>query len=167
VVVPADADEDWPEGVEVEEAACQLALCKARRVAKGHAELPVLAADTVVCLAGRVFGKPASRDDARTMLLCLSGQTHDVISGVALVFGDSWTGYDRSAVTFRALSMADIDTYLDRASYEDKAGAYGIQEEGAVLVDHFQGRLDTIVGLPMSTVESLWQRMQEHHDGLC
>jgi len=166
-VVPSSADEVWPEELSVEGAACELALRKARQVAKEHQECPVLGADTVVTLAGRVFGKPASRSEARELLRTLSGCTHDVVTGVALVFGeDDWTGFDRSRVTFRSLSDSDIETHLDVNTYQDKAGAYGVQEDQGRLVEKYEGRFDTIVGLPLDTVESLWTRMEERREGL-
>lgn len=166
-VIPADVDESWPECASLEEGVCVLALRKARAVAQGNATCPVLAADTVVCLEGRPKGKPASRSEARELLLELSGVTHDVVTGVALVLGkDSWTASERSQVTFRTLSLSDIDSYLESAAYADKAGAYGIQEEGGKLVADFQGRFDNIVGLPMSKVEWLWNEMRTGRDGV-
>jgi septum formation protein len=167
-VVPSDADETWPTCDSAGEATCELALRKARRVSQVHQDCPVLAADTVVILEGRVLGKPSSRAHARELLQQLSGCTHEVVTGVALVLGgESWTGWERSQVTFRPLSGSDIERYLEAASYEDKAGAYGIQEEGGgELVQRWEGRFDNIVGLPMNTVESLWIQMGKSRDGL-
>lgn len=166
-VIPALVDESWPPCSSMEEGACVLALRKARAVSRDHAHCPVLAADTVVCLGDVPMGKPASRTEARQFLLKLSGVTHDVITGVALVLDhESWTAHERSQVTFRTLSPADIDSYLESADYADKAGAYGIQEHGGRLVADFQGRFDNIVGLPLSKVEWLWNQMRNRGDGL-
>ena len=166
-VIPADVDESWPAGTSLEEGVCLLALRKARAVSQGNATCPVLAADTVICVGGRPKGKPASRSEARELLCELSGVTHDVLTGVALVWGqESWTASERSQVTFRNLSPSEIDLYLERAVYADKAGAYGIQEEGGRLVANFQGPFDNIVGLPMSKVEWLWNEMRKRRDGV-
>lgn len=164
-VIPAETSESWPTCDRVELGTCELALRKARFVARTHPGCPVLAADTVVWLAGQVIGKPSSRSHAHEMLASLSGLTHEVVSGVALVLGsDSWTGWERSKVTFRSLSESEILDYLDSAVYADKAGAYGIQEDGRRLVEDWEGPLDTIMGLPMSTVQSLWNQMRASRD---
>jgi septum formation protein len=164
-VVSPDTDEAWPENESVESGVCQLALRKARRVSRARTDSPVLAADTVVTLNGQVFGKPASRRHAYELLRQLSGRTHEVVTGVALVLGEeSWTAWERSRVTFRSLSDAEIERYLEDSEYQDKAGAYGIQDDEGRLVRHWEGSFDNIVGLPMSTVESLWGRMQEGRD---
>lgn len=165
LVVPSSAHEGWPDRLPVEQGTCELALRKARSVSQEYQDRPVLGADTVVTLDGRIFGKPSTREEARELLLTLSGCTHEVVTGVALVLGtDDWTGFDRSRVTFRELSESDINSYLDLSTYQDKAGAYGLQEEGGKLVHTYEGRFDTIVGLPLPTVESLWSRMEAHRD---
>ena len=166
-VVPSMASEDWPDERSVEDGACELALRKARHVAQDHVESPVLGADTVVTLSGRIFGKPESRVAAWDLLRTLSGCTHDVVTGVALVLGpNDWTGFDRSRVTFRALSDSDIETYLERGTYQDKAGAYGLQEDSGGFVQGYEGRYDTIVGLPLNTVETLWTQMEGRRESL-
>lgn len=157
-VIPSRIDESWPDHISPAEAVIELASRKATTVAHDYPERPVLGADTAVILNGESLGKPATRSEAAAMLKKLSGQTHVVFSGVALVQADiSRTGYEESHVTFRTLSAADIERYLDAAAYTDKAGAYGIQEEGNDLVASYTGRFDTIVGLPMNIVESLWE----------
>ena len=118
----------------------------------------VIGADTMVVHDGRVFGKPLSLDDAKRMLRELSGDDHEVITGVSLWLvrtdgaDDVSIGYrtfaDRSTVTFKELSDDDIVGYLRKGESFDKAGAYAIQGEGSALVDHYEGSLDTIIGLP-------------------
>lgn len=138
----------------------QLALRKARAVAARASDVCVLGADTEVVIDGRALGKPESREDAAEMLRRLSGREHIVYSGVALVCGRTETTDVASAkVRFRKLDAGRIEAYLDSAKYRDKAGAYGIQEDGGDLVEGFDGRLDTIMGLPMDVVERLWQRL--------
>lgn len=166
-VMPSRVSEEWPGDVSVEDGACTLALRKARQVAQDHVESPVLGADTVVTLSGRIFGKPESREAAWDLLRTLSGCTHEVVTGVALVLGpNDWTGFDRSHVTFRSLSDSDIETYLSLGTYQDKAGAYGLQEDPGGFVQGYVGRYDTIVGLPLDTVETLWTRMEERREGV-
>lgn len=155
-VAAADIDEVWPEGAQPMAAVQQIALDKALAVAPTYTDRPVLAADTAVLLNGRVFGKPDSRKSAREMLQALSGETHEVFTGIALACrGRHWTDGDSSRVTFHRLKDDDVDHYLDVAEYMDKAGAYGIQDEGARLVSDFTGHLDTIIGLPMHRVEAI------------
>jgi len=157
-VRPSNLQETWPNGEDPAAGVVTLALHKARRVAAEVGHRPVLGADTEVVIDEQVLGKPESRDDAAAMLRLLSGRTHSVFSGVALVYGGGeWTGCEESTVTFRELDDAQIESYLARAEYADKAGAYGIQEEGRELVQAYTGRLDTIIGLPLNVVERLWQ----------
>jgi septum formation protein len=153
-------EEIWPEGAAPMEAVQKIALDKARAVSPLFPERPVLAADTAVMLAHRVFGKPASRDAAREMLQALSGETHEVYTGIALACrGAYWTDGDSSRVTFRSFDDAELDLYLDEAEYMDKAGAYGIQDEGARLVSEYTGALDTIIGLPIQKVNSILEHV--------
>lgn len=120
----------------------------------------VIGADTIVVCDGEIFGKPRNLGDATRMLKALSGKTHEVITGVSLwmiLSGASEdisvacrTFADISRVTFKSLSDGEIADYLRKGESFDKAGAYAIQGEGASLVDHYEGALDTIIGLPVS-----------------
>lgn len=120
--------------------------------------LIVIGADTMVVLDGKIFGKPRSLSDAKHMLRQLSGRTHEVITAVSVWMiaapdaEDISLGFrtfaDTSRVTFRDLTDEEIADYLARGESFDKAGAYAIQGEGAKLVDHYDGSLDTIIGLP-------------------
>ena len=120
--------------------------------------LIVIGADTMVVLDGTIFGKPRSASDGKHMLRQLSGRTHEVITAVSVWMVSAPTredvslGFrtfaDTSYVTFRDLSDEEITAYLKKGESFDKAGAYAIQGEGAALVDHYEGSLDTIIGLP-------------------
>ena len=120
--------------------------------------LIVIGADTMVVLDGKIFGKPRSLSDAKHMLRQLSGRTHEVITAVSVwmisapATDDISLGFrtfaDISRVTFRDLIDEEIADYLGKGESFDKAGAYAIQGEGAALVDHYDGALDTIIGLP-------------------
>ena len=120
--------------------------------------LIVIGADTMVVLDGKIFGKPRSASDGKHMLRQLSGRTHEVITAVSVWMvaapnaEDVSLGFrtfaDISRVTFRDLTDEEITEYLRKGESFDKAGAYAIQGEGASLVDHYDGSLDTIIGLP-------------------
>lgn len=162
-VVP-DVDEeavptDLPHGEYVE----TLALMKARRGAHmvgKHAI--VIGSDTTVVLDGNVLNKPFDADDAVRMLRTLSGRTHTVYTGLALVDADterSMAVHSSTRVTFRDLDDAEIAAYVASGSPLDKAGAYGIQDDfGAVFVRHVEGCYYTIVGLPL---ELLYTSLRE------
>jgi len=111
----------------------------------------VLAADTVVTRKMILYGKPESEADARRMLKSLSGETHQVITGLALAEAGTMKSYLRAVATrvvFRELSETDIDVYLATGEPFDKAGAYGIQGEGGSLINHIEGDYFNVVGLP-------------------
>ncbi|MEK7732222.1 MAG: Maf family protein, partial [Planctomycetota bacterium] len=115
----------------------------------------VLAADTIAALGGRVFGKPADRDDARRILKSLSGTTHQVITGVTLLDASSGVRlirHDSTNVIMRRLTDSEIEDYLDSGAWEGKAGAYGIQDKGDAFVERIEGSFTNVVGLPMELV---------------
>jgi septum formation protein len=122
--------------------------------------VPSLGADTVVVLEGKIFGKPVSRADARSMLQRLSGQTHRVYSAVALATGGKQVS-DRlsvTAVTFAALPPAWIRQYCDRGEPMDKAGAYAIQGVAGRFIERIDGSYSGVMGLPLfETAELLAQ----------
>lgn len=110
----------------------------------------VIAADTVVAVDGRVLGKPHSREEAADMLAALSGRTHTVYTGVTLCRdGEVLTGHEATAVRFRPLTAAEIAAYVATGEPMDKAGAYGIQGLGALLVAGIEGDYSNVVGLPI------------------
>jgi len=134
----------------------RLALDKARSVARRHPGRWVLGADTVVILGNRILGKPADAADARRMLGRMSGRTHEVRGAIALVHGDRhWVGDDVSRVTFRHLRADEIAAYVAGGEPLDKAGAYGIQEEGRRLVAGWDGPFTNIVGLSVPLLRRL------------
>lgn len=111
----------------------------------------VLGADTEVFLDGRVFGKPADEAEARRFLEALSGRTHEVFTGLALLDGDAeTTGVERSAVTFHRLDADAIDRYLATGEWRGRAGGYAVQGHGEGLVASIEGDYLNVVGLPIS-----------------
>lgn len=118
--------------------------------ASAHAGDLVIAADTVVAIDGHVLGKPHSRQEAVEMLSRLSGRTHTVYTGVTLCRdGQAVTEHEATAVRFRPLTAAEIEAYADSGEPMDKAGAYGIQGLGALLVERIEGDYCNVVGLPI------------------
>ncbi|XOQ53392.1 MAG: dTTP/UTP pyrophosphatase [Succiniclasticum sp.] len=120
--------------------------------------VPVVAADTIVTVDGAVLGKPADAAEARTMLRTLSGRTHEVKTAVSV----RWHGQERHAVEttvveFRPLTDAEIAAYVATGEPMDKAGAYGIQGKGAILVSRIAGSYDNVVGLPRTLVYTILQ----------
>ncbi|BCV20453.1 Maf family protein [Moorella sp. Hama-1] len=157
-VRPSRIDEeryrDLPPGPRVE----ALALAKARAVAARVADALVLGADTLVVCQGQVLGKPDSPADAAAMLTFLSGRIHNVYTGVAVVRApgvEARVTHARTAVTFRRLTPDQIAAYVATGEPLDKAGAYGIQGRGALLVAGIQGDYFNVVGLPLIKVEEL------------
>ena len=136
------------------------ALGKGRVVAeKLGTEIPVIAADTVVVLEQEILGKPADRSEAAAMLRKLSGRMHRVLTGVAVFYNDrELVEVAETKVWFRSLSEAEILAYTATGEPLDKAGAYGIQGRGAILVEKIEGCYNNVVGLPLTR---LYQMMAQ------
>ena len=154
-------DEDLAAASEPSLLAARLARMKAREVASGEPRNLVIGCDTLVCLDGRILGKPSDRRDARKMLRALRGRTHDVITAVAVV--ESESGREETAVVTSQVRMhrfreSVLSRYLDSGDSLDKAGAYGIQTAGAELVESFSGCFFNIVGLPLCELARLLAR---------
>ena len=133
------------------------ALAKARAVA-AHTGLPVLGADTVVALDGRIFGKPADEREARSMLAALSGRAHEVLTGVAWVTeGREFSTVARTQVFFAPLTEEAIVRYVKTGEPLDKAGAYAVQGRAAVFVERIEGSFSNVVGCRFMTWQS-WQK---------
>ncbi len=134
---------------ETEEDPVAHALGKARSVLEEAAGRPVLGCDTEVICAGRVYGKAESAEEAESMLESLSGKTHEVVSGLALIT-PAWEEVHREVtqVTFRRLTPRDLARYVASCEWEGRAGAYAIQGLGASLVEQIEGDYLNIVGLP-------------------
>ncbi len=127
---------------------------KARAVAqrRGHApdEL-VIGVDTEVHLDGEIFGKPGDAADARAMLGRLNGRTHQVHGGLVLIRdGDEAIVHDVTRVTFRTLTDAQLDAYVETGEWEGRAGAFAIQLRGAALVRRIEGDYLNVVGFPVA-----------------
>ncbi len=153
----AHAVEETPLPGETPDAlAARLARAKALAVAGRHPGRPVLAADTVVTLDGDLLGKPDTPAEAEAMLGRLAGREHTVVTAVALAMdGRVWERTDRTRVRFRPLTRQMIRDYVATGEPMDKAGAYGLQGYGAVLVDWIEGDCFGVIGLPLRLVVDL------------
>lgn len=152
-VICADIDEIVPEKALPQEVVMSLALQKAQAVAKDHRKSAVVGSDTVVALDGKILGKPRSEKEAAEMLRSLSGRIHKVFTGVAIVCGEKVTSFfEETEVEFYPLTDQEILDYIATGEPMDKAGAYGIQGRGAVLVKRINGDYFNVMGLPISKV---------------
>ncbi len=150
-VAAPNVDESVEDGLSPAEIVEQLSLRKARAAAKkaGPSDL-IIAADTVVALDGAVLGKPRDKDSAFAMLTALSGREHHVFTGVTVLRGEeAATLHEETAVTFRQLTPEEIRGYIATGEPMDKAGAYGIQGIGALLVSGIRGDYCNVMGLPV------------------
>jgi septum formation protein len=137
------------------EVALENAFRKASAIATDGGEL-VLGVDTVVSLGARLYGKPASTEEARATLNALAGRRHAVISGVCLIEdGQARTAAAQTWVQFRALDDSLIDWYLSSGEWRERAGGYAIQGRGAALVAGIEGDFLNVVGLPVATLLEL------------
>ena len=149
-VRPADIAEALEEGEQPRPHAIRLATEKVRKVAASERSALVVGADTVVVLEGRVLGKPADAAESRAMIGALAGRTHTVITGMAVAYaGKVVADAEEVAVTFRALSAAEIDGYVATGEGMDKAGGYGIQGFGATIVRRVEGDYFAVMGLSL------------------
>jgi septum formation protein len=149
VVEPRYDEVPPPELADATEVVREHAQGKARSVAAGAGERPVLGVDTEVVLQGRIFGKPADASEAEQMLEELSGETHVVMSGLCLITpGWEVVEHEGTRVTFRELTPRDLAAYLETCEWDGRAGAYAIQGRGAALVKCIDGDYLNVVGLP-------------------
>ena len=133
-----------------------LAQAKGQAIAAKHPDATVIAADTMVAYQDQMLGKPRDREDAAAMLTMLAGQTHQVHTGLFVRTPQTEKlQVVTTEVTFWPLTAAEIAAYLDMGEYQDKAGAYGIQGQGALLVNGIVGDYYNVMGLPISTLARL------------
>ena len=159
-VIPANVDERRLDGETPNEFVSRVAMDKAEAVAvslEHTRDVPiVLGADTVVLVSGEVLGKPRDRLAAASMLRRLSGRSHDVLTGVAIVHGSaSRVVVETTRVTLARLEDATIDWYLSTGEADDKAGAYGAQGLASRFIEGIDGSYINVVGLPIARVDQL------------
>lgn len=156
IIRGADIDESvWP-GELPRRYVARMAREKALAIQRRGEALPVLAADTTVVLDGQIHGKPADREEGLQMLARLSGRTHLVLTAVALAQASRLrVRLSASAVTFRTLTPEERAAYWETGEPRDKAGAYGIQGYGAVLIRCLTGSHSGVMGLPLKETADL------------
>jgi septum formation protein len=138
----------------------QNALRKARAASTAGDEEVVIGCDTIVCLDGVIYGKPAHARAARATLEALSGATHEVLSGLAvLIAGEERCAVARTEVTFRSLDGGLLDWYLGTAEWRGRAGGYAIQGAGAALVRAVHGDYENVVGLPLASLLDIYPEL--------
>lgn len=158
--IPAFVDEEIDPDLKPREAVQELALRKAQAVSEKEQPAFVIGADTIVVFEEDIFGKPKDRDEAYRMLKRLSGNTHSVYTGVAVVYGNKQeVFFEETKVTFWDLADGDIDHYISTGEPFDKAGAYGIQGFGATLVKGIEGDFFNVVGLPIARLYRTLKKM--------
>lgn len=156
-VVVANTDEVFPEGLSFEDAACYIALEKAKAVQKNFPNRDIVAADTIVVCNNEILGKPKDKQDAIQMLTKLAGNNHLVITGVALLKNGKYEVFaDTTEVVFNPLSVEQIEFYVNKYKPFDKAGAYAIQEWiGVVGIQSIKGDFYNVMGLPVNRLVKL------------
>ena len=157
-VIGTDLDESMTAGESVEEHVLRLAGQKAWAVSCRNPDALVLGADTVVVVDGAVLGKPADEEDAARMLGMLSGRTHEVLTGIAIIppqCQDAYAQVVRTAVVMRGLDPKEIAAYVATGEPMDKAGAYAVQGMASAFITRIEGSYPNVVGLPTAEVIGL------------
>lgn len=126
-----------------------------QKLINGAADIPILAADTAVVIAGQILGKPQNKAHAIQMLQLLSGKTHHVLSAISLRGSEHRQALSNTLVTFRPISVQEIEFYWRTGEPADKAGAYAIQGLGGAFVASIQGSYSGVVGLPLFETAAL------------
>lgn len=150
-IIPADIDETLLPDELPRTFALRLSKAKAEKIAAFHPDNFILAADTVVCAGRRVLDKPINADDARHILEILSGRRHKVLGGISVIApnGKVLNRLCETVVSFRRLSKADIEAYIECKDWEGKAGGYAIQGLAATYVKFISGSHSNIIGLSL------------------
>lgn len=155
-VVASDADETFEAGQAPYEFAVKTAEKKAMSVFAGYPEAAVIGADTIVVCDGEIMGKPLDDTDAVRMLKKLRGRTHEVITGLCLVYnGNTFLTYETTEVEFDDMTDDEILMYVETGAPADKAGAYGIQGRAGIFIKGIKGCYFNVVGLPLNALKRL------------
>ena len=150
-VIPAKGEEMLPDGISPKDAVILLSQQKAAEIYKEYKKETIIASDTVVAIDGKILGKPKDKADAAEMLRLLSGRRHSVFTGVCIISADGSekSFAEETNVEFWELSEQLIEQYVASGEPMDKAGAYGIQGAGALLVKCIDGDYYNVMGLPV------------------
>ncbi|MBR6754308.1 MAG: septum formation protein Maf [Clostridia bacterium] len=141
------------------------ARLKAKEVFDRNSDAIVLGADTVVCLDGKILGKPKDMNDARNMIKSLSGSVHEVLTGYSIIDENGEeSGVTVTKVCFRIITDAEIEEYIQTDEPYDKAGGYGIQDRAGEFVKYIDGDLNNVIGLPVCDIKPILDRIVQKHD---
>ena len=149
--IPPRYFEETMDGMSPEELVCHNALGKAREVSGHCQDSIVIGCDTVIVFGNEILGKPLTSERARFTLSSLSGHSHSVLSGLAVIdvgLKKELVGHEESVITFRRLTKDETEKYIESGEPLDKAGAYGIQGRGELFVKRIEGSFSNVVGLP-------------------
>lgn len=163
IVRPAQCEESVPPGLSPADTVMALALQKAEDTATRSSEpdAVILAADTIVVRDGEILGKPRDAAHAKAMLRSLSGRSHEVFTGVAILRGEKRrVRYARTEVSFRDISPREIEAYVATGEPLDKAGAYGIQGRATLFAEQINGDFCNVVGLPLYLTGQMLQELE-------
>lgn len=150
-VIPSGVEESVPNNIGLLETAEYLARIKAEDIAKNHKDAVVIGADTCVIAEGEILGKPKDKADALRMIKLLSGKTHSVITGCAVICNGMINSFSvETKVEFYSLSETEINEYINTAEPYDKAGGYAIQGKASLFVKQIVGDYFNVVGLPVA-----------------
>ena len=159
-IKPAEVDESFTNDIKAENVPEMLAVRKAAFVAKEYPNDTVIGCDTSVIIDGVILGKPTDCEDAKRMLRMLSGKTHKVITGCAIFkCCRSLSFSEVTDVTFYSLTEKEIDDYVHTMEPMDKAGSYGIQGYGSLLVKEIHGDYFNVVGLPVGKLNKMLKKI--------
>jgi septum formation protein len=153
--VASDYEEDMTLPLPTAELVKHLSRGKAQAVANKYPEAIIIGADTIVVYERKMIGKPHTAEKARETLTMLNGMQHSIITGFTIIdtkIGKSISEAVETKVYFKKMSDAEIDAYIATGEPLDKAGAYGIQARGKMLVDHIEGDFNNVVGLPVTEI---------------
>lgn len=159
-IIPAAGEENADPSLSPDIFVQELAKQKALEIAASHPDDVIIGSDTVVAAKGEILGKPKDRDDAYRMLAMLSGTSHSVFTGVAVIKdGEIHSFTEETRVKFFHLSEKEIENYIASGEPFDKAGAYGIQDAGALLVEGIDGDYYNVMGLPAGRLYRLMKSL--------
>lgn len=162
IIMKAKIEEKFSPGEAPEQVAMALAFGKANQIAEElDSEMIVIGADTIVACEGRILGKPKDEEEVREMLQFLSDKEHEVITGIGIIKSKSnikVIDFEKTLVKFRKLSSRKIENYIKTGESMDKAGAYGIQTIGGVLVQKINGCYFNVMGLPLYRLDILLEK---------
>ena len=155
---PVIIDETLKTELPIPEAVCDLAARKSLEASKNESDCYIIGADTIVVIDNEILGKPADTAQAKLMLSKLSGKTHQVITGFSILHlpdNEIVSDFEVTKVTFYDLSSEEMEDYIATDEPFDKAGAYGIQDKGSLLVEKLDGCFFNVVGLPVSRLRRI------------